>query len=162
LYAKLIDPFRCTSPQCGFDAGRALGVQLVAIGTIDFIDGKFAVNILLLHVASKTVVKSVHETFVGDKQVLSEGMRVVANKLLGIPKAESVPEKKPSERSFDLVPDENVDSSNAVKDSDFKWQYVGLGLLVAGGIGAGVLLLQNGSGSSVTTPSDLPGPPSFP
>lgn len=162
LYANRIDPFRCFTPQCGFDAGRALGVQLVAIGKIDFVDGRFAVDVLLLHVASKRIVKSVHETFVADNQVLSEGMRVVANELLGIPKAKSVPEKKSSERSFELVPAENADSTNTAKASSFKWQYVGFGLLVAGGIGAGVLLLQNGSGRSVTTASDLPGPPAFP
>ncbi|MCH8020154.1 hypothetical protein IH785_09845, partial [candidate division KSB1 bacterium] len=49
----------------------------------------------------------------------------------------------------------------------FKWAYVGIGLLVAGGVGAGVLLAQKGSddsGGTTTTgnPTQLPGPPTFP
>lgn len=63
------------------------------------------------------------------------------------------------------------DDTLVVQDAStgFKWGYLGLGVLVAGGVGAGLLLAQDsdsggdvGGGPPPPVLGDLPGPPKFP
>ena len=78
------------------------------------------------------------------------------------------PSQQPGSESFPTS--ERFPTNEQIYESGggFKWAYVGIGLLVAGGVGAGVLLVQKGSndggsgGTTTVNPSQLPGPPTFP
>ncbi|MFQ5772046.1 MAG: hypothetical protein ACE5HX_16035, partial [bacterium] len=96
--------------------------------------------------------------YTGELTGLMENMPVFAKKLLGQPVTETSPRSRVTEP---IVPEPAYQKSGR-----FKWQYLGFGLLIAGGIGAGIYLAQKKSNdennSTLPTATDLPGPPTFP
>lgn len=175
LFTKNLDPSGCASIECAVRAGRALGVQLVVIGSITQTALNYAIDLKMVHVVSKTVVKDYRENVDGDLNDLYGNMRFVARELIGLSRTSSAttgqssqvePPTRDRSPSPERIPDDQADYENG---GGFKWVYWGIGLLIAGGVGAGVLLSQSSGngGSNNTTPppgavDDLPGPPRFP
>lgn len=167
LLSKNIDPANCGEPRCALQAARALGVQVVVVGTITQAPEGFVVDAHLIHVTSREVVRSVREDYLGDFTVLTTRMSQLARKLVGRGGATA-----PTTAAPPRLPE--PDFGRGYYDSNgggFKWQYLGLGLLLAGGVGAGIYFAANGSdggnnGGNPPPPpppaSQLPGPPTFP
>jgi hypothetical protein len=157
-----VDSYDCASIACGLRAGKALGVQLVVIGTIVRHPSLYVISVEMLHLGSGVIVKSVDENIEGDKGAIIAAMPYIAQKLVGNeterPVAAAVTPR--TSRATPVARDGN--------GGGFKWYYAGLGMLVAGGVG---LLLLNGDSNNGTntggTPGgagapSLPGPPTFP
>ncbi len=156
LAAKNVDSEGCGANNCALQAGRALGVQVVIFGTIAENAGVYSVNIQMLHIGSKQVVKSMQDEYTGDLSGLMDKMPSYAKRLVGRGATQPSSRQLPPEPSY--TPSYASDNGGG-----FKWQYVGIGLLVAGGIGAGVFLAQKGdSNGNNTTLTPLPGAPDFP
>ena len=139
-------------------AVRARGVQPIAIGTLNQSGPIISIKLQMIHLASREIVKSLNEVFEGDVNGLMEFMPVLASKFVGQQVSESpVRTERPVSSRAELY-------SN--RKTSIKWYLVGIGLLVAGGIGTGVYLAQKDSGSNgntTTTPAtNLPKPPNFP
>ncbi len=188
LQKKNFDPGGCNTIDCAVEAGRALGVQLVVIGSIKESGSLSSIDAKMVHVSSREIVKSQSRDYSGDLGKVYDDLRSFARKLLGLDAARTATKSQRGE----LVPnrssekDLNLDSTiesepvdrRPYAEPDFKegrgggfnWKYVGLGLLVAGGVGAGLLLANGsdsgGSSGGTTTPppvlGDLPGAPTFP
>ncbi len=165
LLAKNIDPANCGDARCGVQAARALGVQVVVVGAITGGVEGYVVEAHMIHVTSREVVRSAREEFAGEVSGLMTHMSSLARKLVGRSNGytQSTPAPSPSR-----VPESDYGRSYYDDGGGFKWQYFGLGLLIAGGVGAGIYFAANGSdggnGGTVTPPPDtkLPGPPVFP
>lgn len=168
LLNKGLDVNGCATIDCAVRAGRALGVQLVVIGTITQTGSTYVIDAEMVHVASREVVKSLREDM-GSLDAALNNVRPFARKFLGLS------DKQNGTRQYDSTPPapkDDIETDDYYKNNHsgggFKWGYVGLGLLIAGGTAAGVLLLQNDSsgGNGATPPTqtntELPGPPTFP
>jgi len=176
LFSKNLDPAGCSSIECAVRAGIALGVQLVVVGTISQNVSSYGVDLQMVHVSSKSVVKDYRDNVEGDLNDLYSNMRFIAQEFIGLARTQS----KPGTKQETLLPPSQQPATESFPTSErfptneptyesgggFKWAYIGIGLLVAGGVGAGVLLAQKGSddGGSTTTvnSAQLPGPPTFP
>lgn len=162
LLAKNIDPENCGEPRCAVQAARALGVQVVVVGAItEGLDG-YVIDAHMIHATSRQVVRSAREEFAGELTGLMSRMPSLAKKLVGrggIMNTQPAPARTPE-------PDYGRSYYEGENGGGFKWGYLGLGLLIAGGVGAGIFLAQNGSGNdnggNPPPPSQLPGPPVFP
>ena len=174
LFSKNLDPSGCSSIECAVRAGTALGVQLVVVGTISQNVSSYAIDLQMVHVSSKAVVKDYRDNIEGDLNDLYGNIRFVAQEFMGLARTQSKagttlppPTQQPVTESFPTSERFPTNEPTYESGGGFKWVYVGIGLLVAGGVGAGVFLAQKGSGDSGTTtttvnPSQLPGPPTFP
>jgi hypothetical protein len=156
LAAKNVDSEECGANACAIQAGRALGVQVVIFGTIAENAGVYSTKIQMLHIGSKQVVKSMQDEYVGDLSGLLGKMPSYAKRLVGRNAAQ------PSSRQLPPEPTSYTPSYATENGGGFKWQYVGIGLLVAGGIGAGVFLAQKGGSNGNPPLTELPGAPDFP
>lgn len=164
LLTNDLDTDGCATMDCAIRAGRALGVQLVVFGIVDENEPMFSIKLRMVHLASEQVVKTLEEVYAGDLAAFMERMPLFARNLMGAaaaqsPSSPSRPEPAPIEEEYTAT-----DSGGG-----FKWYYLGLGLLIAGGVGAGVVLARKDSAGDpvMTAPilptfSDLPGPPTFP
>ncbi len=157
LMLKNLDLSGCETIDCGIRAGRALGVQLIAIGSVRQNGTIYSIKLQMIHVTSREIVKSLNEVFEGDVYGLMENMPVFASKFIGQPRVESSPGPR------------NVEYNGADRaynqGSNLKWYLLGIGMLVAGGVGAGLYLTQknsNGNGTTPTVLTGLPKPPNFP
>ncbi len=177
LFSRNLDPSGCSSIECAVRGGTALGVQLVVLGTISQNVSSYAVDLQMIHVSSKAVVKDYRDNVDGDLNDLYGNMRFVAQEFMGLARTQSKPDNKqetlppptqqPVTETYPTTERFPGDEPSYEKGGGFKWAYVGIGLLIAGGVGAGVLLAQKGSdnsGGNTTTvnPNQLPGPPTFP
>jgi len=177
LFSKNLDPSECSSIECAVRAGAALGVQLVVVGTISQNVSSYAIDLQMVHVSSKAVVKDYRDNIEGDLNDLYGNIRFVAQEFMGLARTQGEagtkhealppPSQQPVTDSFPTSERFPTNEPTYESGGGFKWAYVGIGLLVAGGVGAGVLLAQKGSddsGGSTTTgnPTQLPGPPTFP
>lgn len=177
LFSKNLDPSGCSSIECAVRAGTALGVQLVVVGTISQNVSSYAIDLQMVHVSSKAVVKDYRDNIEGDLNDLYGNIRFVAQEFMGLARTQGKagtkqevlppPSKQPVTDSFPTSDRFPTQEPAYESGGGFKWAYVGIGLLVAGGVGAGVLLAQKGSddsGGTTTTgnPTQLPGPPIFP
>jgi len=168
-----IDPSNCGDLACAIRAGRALGVQLVVIGTIRQPASAYSVDIQMVHIGSRQIVKEFQDSNVPDLAGLYETMKFAAQEMVGAgsrPPQVNSERKSLSQSSPQVEPETYKEPEPYYYEESgggFKWGYLGVGLLVAGGVGA-ALLLSNGSsdnGGTSGPPSDtgdLPGPPSFP
>ena len=177
LFSKNLDPSGCSSIECAVRAGTALGVQLVVVGTISQNVSSYAIDLQMVHVSSKAVVKDYRDNIEGDLNDLYGNIRFVAQEFMGLARTQGKagtkqevlppPSQQPVTDSFPTSDRFPTQEPAYESGGGFKWAYVGIGLLVAGGVGAGVLLAQKGSddsGGTTTTgnPTQLPGPPIFP
>lgn len=171
-----IDPSNCAHIACAIEAGRVLGVQLIIVGTIDYSGSAFGVDVKMLHVASGKIVKEYQQNFEGTVGDLYEHMKTVARELVGVSATQAKRETyagsietqppPPKTEQFETPEPYYYEPDSG---GGFKWLYVGVGLLVAGGLATG-LVLANGSsdtGGATTAPpvggaEDLPSPPTFP
>lgn len=183
-----IIPSNCSSIECGQQAGRALGVRLIANGEVSRVGSRIILDIRIMHVASGNVVQSVREQFYdGSIDAVLNDMSAVSAKLVGNRaqagrQASQQPANIPPQQSREGITTTQqphdvftIGEGSEVTDmqplqqkrsDNMKWVLVGL--LVAGGIGAGVLIASgNGNsdsgdnnGSGVVT--KLPGHPKFP
>lgn len=170
-----IDGSNCGDMACAIRAGKALGVQLVVMGTIRQQASAYSVDVQMVHVGSRQIVKEFQDSSVPDLAGLYETMRYAAQEMVGksgsrAPQVNSQPKSNPPQSSPQAGPERYSEPEPYYYEESgggFKWGYVGVGLLVAGGVGA-ALLLSNGDsddGGTSGPPSDtgdLPGPPSFP
>ena len=166
LQATNLDPTNCGQMSCAIQAARALGVQVVIVGTVAENPEGFVVDAHMIHVSSRAVVRSAREEYFGDLTGLMTRMPALAKKLVGHGN-----DSTPTTAAPPRVPEPDYDSSYYDSHGGgFKWQYLGIGLLIAGGVGAGIFFAQNGSndggngGGNPPPPpaSQLPGPPVFP
>jgi len=177
LFSKNLDPSGCSSIECAVRAGTVLGVQLVVVGTISQNVSSYAIDLQMVHVSSKAVVKDYRDNIEGDLNDLYGNIRFVAQEFMGLARTQlkpgtkqetlPPPSQQPASESFPTSERFPLNEQTYETGGGFKWAYVGIGLLVAGGVGAGVLLAQKGSddsGGTTTTgnPTQLPGPPTFP
>lgn len=170
----------CSDVGCATRAGKALGVQLVVFGELRQAGPGYAIEAKMLHVASGEIVKSEALDVNGGFKNLLEEMPGFAQDLMGIRSGGAdIPTRRNSEITTDSYSPDNSTQSpfestrpqNYEKGGGSKWLYIGLGALVAGGVGAGVLLLtgddggNGGANNGTTTPTptgNLGGPPTFP
>jgi hypothetical protein len=194
-----IIPSNCSSIACGRQAGRLLGVRLIANGEIRKVGSRLFLEARILHVATGKVVQTVNEQYDdGNPDTVIDDMPSVVAKLVGkapVSPSQPVPQQpvstppdegdiiidtQPTEEPvimtrepediFTIGGPEDTDSEQAAarkKGGAMKWALIGL--LVAGGVGAGVLIAQKGgsgsgdnggnTGGAITT---LPGNPKFP
>ena len=199
LYTNNIDPSECSTFDCAMRAGRALGVQLVLYGTIIQNGGRFTIDTEMLHMGSGESVKEFQDDVSGDVNDLLTNMDIYAKKFIGLPVTESPTqevkadpvavettqqETKPepvvaveTTETFDepFVDEPKTDEPTAEKQprrsgGGIKWYYIGLGLLLAGGVSAGLVLINDFGATQQGPPSpppppvftELPGPPQFP
>lgn len=189
LQSGKIDPANCTSVACAVEAGRILGARLVANGEVKQVGPLFFINVQIVHVGSGQVVQTVQDEFEGDLEAFQRYMRTVAEKLVGVPapeakslgaSSEAEPVSEPQQGAMNtdelLFPMQNEPESETIPAQETqslqkpgggkKWALIGL--LVAGGIGAGVLLSQKSSKKDSDSKGEtkpltvLPTPPSFP
>lgn len=177
----------CGTPECAVQAGQLLRTRLIANGNVKKVGPLFFIEVRIVHVASGQIVQSLDDEFEGSLNDFVKYMRVVAGKLVGMQpgtvsavgapqKAEPLAKEKTdtlnsNELLLPLETKENEAKTPAQKIKSNKGgkKWALLGLLVAGGVGAGVILSQKsdnkssggeGNGSGATTP--LPAPPTFP
>lgn len=166
LLAEDIDPVvGCSTIDCAVQAGHALGVQLVVMGKISKTGSNYTLETKMIHVSGREVVRSLKENIEGDFGNLYDNIGIFSRKLLGLSVSATQTKRSDSERDSE-EPYSQPSSQEYDKDGSggFKWAYVGIGLLVTGGVGAGIILAQsgsNGDGDSAGS-SILPGPPTFP
>jgi hypothetical protein len=171
LISRGMNPDGCSTLDCAVSAGKNLGVQLVVSWSVVRSADGFQVEANLVHMGSQVVVKSVRETVTGGFSNLEANMGYIADLLMGRKGARKV------DRSTKAVPPATraaprprpaTQPSYGSGGGGLNWTYVGLGALVAGGVGVGVMLLQgDSSGDNGSTPGTgatgkLPGPPTFP
>lgn len=180
-----IIPSNCGSMECGLQAGRILGARLAANGEIRRVGSRIMLDVRILHIASGKVVQSVSEQYYdGNVNEILQDMPSIVQQLVGRQAAGSAQQPQdPGMMAEDepIITTEDPDDVFTIGDSDefgdtqpgmrqngnsLKW--VMIGLVVAGGVGAGVLLANkngdenggdNGDGGPVTK---LPGHPIFP
>ncbi len=176
LLSQGLDPDRgCPDVNCALRLGTALGVQLVVYGEIRQSGSANTLDVHMVHVASGQTVKSQERTFEGGFDAVLEQMPQFARDLMGIAgshsetslynnsggKNESYRPTAPTREAASPAPRPQYYE----KSGGSKWLYIGIGALVAGGVGAGVLLLT-GDDDSASGPGGssgrLGGPPSFP
>ncbi len=178
LFSKNLDPSGCSSIECAVRAGAALGVQLVVVGTIRPNVSGYTVDLQMVHVSSKAVVKDYRDNIEGDLNDLYSNMRFMAQEFMGLARTQGKagtkqevlppPSQQPATDSFPTSDRFPTHEPAYESGGGFKWVYIGMGLLIAGGVGAGVLLAQKGSSdggsssSATVSPGQLPGPPTFP
>ena len=164
----------CSSVDCGLRAGKTLGVDLVANGTVRSDGFAYYTDMRIIHVKSGKVVKTYQDTFDGSFADFENHMAYVAAKLVGkTPKpatsssssypADSYPGDSPYGDDYPAERQETVQKKGSSK-------LLLVGLLVAGGVGAGIYFASknkttssgNGDGGDTSTVTVLPAPPSFP
>ena len=84
LFSKNLDPSECSSIECAVRAGAALGVQLVVVGTISQNVSSYAIDLQMVHVSSKAVVKDYRDNIEGDLNDLYGNIRFVAQEFMGL------------------------------------------------------------------------------
>ncbi|MFQ5708928.1 MAG: hypothetical protein ACE5HO_15835, partial [bacterium] len=152
-----IDLFNCAAIECGVQASGVLGTQLIVVGNIKQTEGAYVVKAQMVHTHSREIVQTLSEDFQGDAEGLIDFMSVFARKFVGLPVAP--PQAGPEAVENDVPP------QPLSKPGGFNWKYLGLGLLIAGGVSTGVYFLQRGSDNRTpveTSLAPLDGPPSFP
>ena len=184
LEANDIDPLKCSTKICAIEAGKILGTRLVAKGTVRKAGPLYFLEVSIIHVFSGKTVQYVKDEFQGNFGQLKNHMKVVAQKLVGMKPGSAravgqtratepvaTPQETAVSTSEESAPGEEQpieisgsESQNLRKGGKGKWLV--LGLLVAGGIGAGVYYSQQnktntGSGTNTQT-TILPVPPTFP
>jgi len=185
LFQKNIDPYGCKSRRCALLAGRALGVQLVIFGKVEERGSKYIFETSMMHIGSGEILRTHREEYINDLGEVFNDLLPYTQKLQGLQKASATPkpapkverstqpltEKQPgSEESIERKPVEaeqtNPGSSSGYYDNSgkrFNWKLIGIGALVAGGVGTGLILISGDGGTTGPINSGvLPGPPSFP
>ena len=64
--------------------GRALGAQVIAVGSLQKVGGAYALEVRLMHVASGRLVQSVREDFFGTLAELTQHLPVLVHRLIGV------------------------------------------------------------------------------
>lgn len=187
LYTNNIDPSECSTFDCAMRAGRTLGVQLVLYGTIIQNGSRFTIDTEMIHMGSGEVVKDFQDDVSGDVNDLLTNMDIYTKKFMGLPVTESPrqemraepaaletsePTESFDEPTFDKPSIDEPTKEKAISSSGggLKWYYLGLGLLFAGGVSAGLVLINDFGATQQGPPSpplppvfiELPGPPQFP
>lgn len=177
LRANNILPANCSSLQCGLDAGRRLGVQLVVNGNVRMVGTTYFIDVQMIHVGSGRVVNSYQGEVDGQMAELQAYMPVLANQLVGrAGQAGSTPATGSQTRSesFDVgssspgsmfeIGDSNRQQESKRGGSGAKWAVIGL--LVAGGAATGIYFATKGGdenpGTGPGPGGQLPGQPPFP
>lgn len=179
LRAQNLDPAEgCATIDCALNAGRALGVQLVIYGTLAKINTGYDIEANLVHIGTGEVVKSNTRAFTGSLSETFAGLRPFARELLGVSDTNGGTAVAPfvyDEPAQDVyepaIPVPERPAPQTYRDGEgggSKWLYVGLGVLVAGGVGVGLLLAGSDDDGGTTGPNPdpqfdiLPDPPTFP
>lgn len=160
----------CSDLDCAVQAGRNLGAQVVVNGSVRKVGSQFFLDVNMVHVGSGQSVNSVKEDFDGDFDRLKGYMATVARKLIGAQAGvQSVSRQEAAEPTND---DYNNREPIGINDGGSRGgtNYLMIGLIAAGAVGAGVLISKaankddnggnNGGGNNNGT--KLPGPPGFP
>ncbi len=190
LALNQIDPLACSDAECASSVGQILQTQLVAFGQAKKEGGFFVIHLSVLHVKSGQIVKSVREAVDGNFSALLGYLPEMVQKLVGksahrsrrfkrssmespagisaAPAMQSNSEETGMNREGETIilngEEKEVDPASAArikKGGSGKWLL--WGLLVAGGIGAGLYYAQQSkNGKKASSSGLLPAPPSFP
>lgn len=184
-----IIPSNCASVECGKRAGELIGVRLVASGEIRKAGSAYFIDVKIIHVSSGQVVQNVRDEIEGKLDDVLNAMPTIAARLVGKKplaaqtvrqarqQMQPVESKNPDALIIDTQPESepinigeqpaeiNLQAKTGKKGSHIaKWAL--LGVLLAGGVGAGVLLATKGNGNGgengTGTITKLPGHPTFP
>lgn len=71
----------CTSAECAVEAGQILGVEQMMTGSIGKIGRLYTIDIILIHVGTSQILKSLTRDYQGEVEGLVELMRSIANEL---------------------------------------------------------------------------------
>lgn len=182
-------PSNCGSVECGVQAGKVLGVRLIANGEIRKVGARIFLEARIIHVASGQIIQSINEQYnEGTLEDVIADAPGIAVRLIGqapgrqtsrppleiLPPAEEIQQIPAQSQTTGTQPDDvfilgeksdipGRQSSLGKKSNPLKWAL--FGLLVAGGIGAGVLIASrsaNDNADGGTTVTTLPGHPKFP
>jgi TolB-like protein len=159
----------CSTMECGMQAGRQLGVQLVANGSVRKVGQLYFVDAQIIHVKSGQAMKRVSENLDGSFEQLQNLMATVARKLVGTSAAGS---DESSAGSLNATDYSGAASSGAAANSG-EYRNGGnkiliYGLVAVGAVGAAVGITQltkssdNKSNKPAPSGPNLPNPPSFP
>ncbi len=180
----------CFEMECGLRIGQLLNVPLVTIGTLTKNGSNFAIAIILVDVAQGKAVQTVSDAYEGSEVGFLDYLATVAANLANISPSENISESKPQESrqpvtEYQPAAKETVQKEQLVakaqpaksktqppvekqtikkEGSGMKW--LGVGILILGGVGAAYYLLgakdkkKEDTNNNNNTP--LPGPPTFP
>lgn len=171
----------CSTVECAVEAGKALGVKLVANGTINRIGPLYFIEVQLVHVKSGQVVQKVKDEVDGDFKKLEARIPALTKRLVGTTTASSAAARpaqsaEPPQEMTAVENSASTDTSDTESEpaQDTGKSKSGKTLLVAGlvaiGVGAGIFAATsmgkddnngNGNGGDID-PSTLPAPPTFP
>jgi TolB-like protein len=158
----------CNDLDCAVQAGRNLGAQVVVNGSVRKSGSLFFIDVNMVHVGSGQAVNSVKEDFDGDFDRLKGYMATVARKLIGAQTtgAQTVSRKEAAEPTGGDNYEEPVGINEG---SGGGTNFLMIGLIAAGAVGAGVLISKaaggngdNNNNNNNNNGTTLPAPPSFP
>jgi len=157
----------CSDLDCAVQAGRNLGAQVVVNGSVRKVGSMYFLDVNMVHVGSGQSVNSVKEDFDGDFDRLKSYMATVARKLIGAQAGvQSVSRQEAAEPTSDDYNNEPIGINDG--GSGGGTNFLMIGLIAAGAVGAGVLISKaankddNNNGGGNNNGSILPGPPGFP
>lgn len=157
----------CSDLDCAVQAGRNLGAQVVVNGSVRKSGSLYFIDVNMVHVGSGQAVNTVKEDFEGDFDRLKSYMATVARKLIGAQAAstQAVSQQEAAEPTSGRYEEEPIGFSDSGNGGT---NYLLIGLIAAGAVGAGVLIANAGGGggdnnnNNNNNGSVLPAPPGFP
>ncbi|MDZ7407548.1 MAG: hypothetical protein ONB41_26185 [candidate division KSB1 bacterium] len=159
----------CSSLECGLQAGRQLGVQLVANGSVRKVGQLYFVDAQIIHVKSGQAMQRVSENLDGSFEQLQNLMAAVARKLMGTSTAGNDETAAGSFRTTDYSSAANAgDTANSGEYRNGGNKILIYGLVAVGAVSAAIGITQltkstdNNNNKPAPTGPNLPNPPSFP
>jgi TolB-like protein len=120
----------CTSQECAVEMGQLIGVDRITAGSIGKVGKTFLVSLRMIDISTGKIIRNVDEEIKGEiDDVLGWGIKSVALKMAGA-------DPKPAQAPVQTV---------TKKKSGFPFGWIALGVLLAGGAGAGYYYSQQQS-----------------
>ena len=157
----------CNDLDCAVQAGRNLGAQVVVNGSVRKVGAVYFIDVNMVHIGSGQAVNSVKEDFDGDFERLKSYMATVARRLIGVRSAGTM---QSASRREAAEPEPVEYESNLNIEEDKKEEggtnFLVIGLIAAGAVGAGVLISKAAGKDDGGNPGNgngtvLPLPPGF-
>ena len=143
----------CTSTECAVEVGTILGVEEMVTGTIGLIGKLYTIDIILIHVASSQIIKSLTRDYSGEIEGLVAEMRSIAEELADQGTMSGIPDNSASDAGqMGEKPDPEDDNG-----SNSTWLWIGAGVVAAGA--AAFLLMPRKDNADNTEPVGFPEPP---
>lgn len=152
----------CSDIDCAVQAGRNLGAQVVVNGSIRKVGSLYFIDVNMVHVGSGQAVQSAKEEFDGDFNRLKSHMTTIARRLVGMP-APGAMQTVAKQEAAEAAPAERAATPPGGARQEGGTNYLVIGLIAAGAVGAGVLASTTGDKDKKEPGpgKELPLPPGF-